>query len=360
MSILQYRFQYHVTRDLVVLSPVDGRIGQLLTGSLEAGASTLNVGGKANTIRMRVGDVLRLISDESLLSANQKAEATALNGDDRVITGLTDQTVTVSPALVDEPNSEGEKFFEFQVLRPSPYQSVTFYRADQDPFSPAFYVNGEVVIPDVDTPGGGVVVISGEFGQITFTPLGASRWAMKMEIEIDGNIEILVPDGADYIDICLTNMNVFQDIPVFTISQDGSRLGPWLISRLRIAERTMGSAYVTGHPVDARLRRILIEADREKVPAGTTSEFLVVLKNRDDLERINLDGCLVTWEVRDAVKRAIKATGQASVVSSGLVRVEIPANAVGEGFYTLEIEVNFGGNPEFILRTNPVSFFVGV
>lgn len=360
MAMIQYRFQYHVSRDLVVLRPVDGRIGQLLTGSLESGASTINVGGRANTIRMMVGDTLRLVSDENRLSANPRSEVTVLNAADRVITGLTDQTVTVSPAFVDEPNSEGSKFFEFEVLRPSPYNKRTFARVDQDHFNAGVWMNGELATTETTNPEEEVTLIEGDFGFFRFTPMGGGRCQIEMGITVDGNFELIIPDGSDFIEISISNLGVFQDIPVFTVSDDGTRLGPWLISRLRIAERTMGSSYVTGNPADARLRRIMIEADREKIPVGTTAEFLVVLKNRDDLERINLDGCLVTWEIKDAVKRAIKATGVASIVSPGLVRVEVPADAVGEGFYTLEVEVNFGGNPEFILRTNPVSFFVGI
>lgn len=354
----QYRIQYHIARDHVVLFAVNGRVGQLLPGALSDVTDTLNLGGKANTIRLRVGDIFRLVSSTGDLSENPNAEVTDLNTGDRVITDITDQTITVDPPFAEEPNSETDAFFEFVVLRPSPFQKFTIHRADQSAFvDGTVYLNGVDADATLTNPTGEVSVLTFDGGVLTFTPIGNERWSCEMAIEVDGNIEVLI-DGQD-IEIVMSNMNVYQDIPIFTISDDGTRLGPWTVTRLRLAERTLGTAYVTGNPADLRLRRILIEADRERVPVGTTSEFLVVLKNRDDLERINLDGCLVTWELRDAKHRALKATGEANIVSAGLVRVEIPADAVGEGVYTLELQVNFGGNPEFILRTNPAIFYVG-
>jgi hypothetical protein len=338
---------------------VDGRLGQLLPGSLEDGASTVNIGGKANSARMREGDIFRLVSDDDLLSGNPKAEITGLNSADRVITGITSQTVTVSPGFAAEPNSEIDHFFEYRVLRKSPFNNVTFGRTSQLAFTPRVYLNGDQLSPVITHPTGQVTVITDDFGTLKFTPLGNSRWKLEMAIVVDGSIDVVIPDGSNSVELGLTNMNVYQDIPIFTISDDGTRLGPWNIIHARIAERTVGSSYVGGNPPDVRLRRILVEADRERIPVATTSEFLVVLKNRDDLERINLDGALVTWEVRDSIRRAVKATGLATVVSAGLVRVEIPADALPEGVFSMELEVNLGGNPEFILRSNPMIVYVG-
>lgn len=359
MSLIQYRFPYHIHRDHVVLFPIDGRTGQLLTGALEGGASNVNVGGKANTIRAKVGDTMRLISDDTKLSANPYSEVTVLNGDDRVITSMTDQTISVDPDFVDEPNSESLRFFEFQILRESPYHKVTFARALQTMFTPVVFFNGVLITPTVTNPTGQVTVVEDDFGTLTFTPLGSGRWSIAMEIILDGTIDLTMADGGDTIELSLSNMNVWQDIPMFTVSNDGARLGPWTVARLRVAERTLGTGYVTGNAPDIALRRLLIETDRGRVPTGTTAEFLVVIKNRDDLEVVNLDGVVVTWEARDSAKRALKATGIGEVVSAGLVRVEIPADALGEGVYTLELEINFGGNPEFVLRTSTVVFFVG-
>ena len=355
----QYKFQYHITRDHVVLFPVDGRLGQLLPGSLEEGASTLNIGGAANSTRMRVGDTFRLVSQETQLSGSLKAEITSINGADRVITEITAQTVTVTPGYDPEPNTEIDHFFEYRVLRKSPFNKVTFQRYDQSAFFPSVYFNGLSRMVVITNPVDEVTVVEEDFGTLTFTPLGNNRWSMEMALVLDGTLDLVIPDGEDFVEISLTNMGVYQDIPIFTISDDGTRLGPWNLIHARIAERTIGSTYVTGNPADVRLRRILVEADRERIPVATTSEFLIVLKNRDDLERINLEGALVTWEVRDSVHRALKATGQATIVSAGLVRVEIPADALPEGVFTLELNVNLGGNPEFVLRTNPVIVFVG-
>lgn len=359
MSLIQYKFPYHIHRDHVVLFPIDGRVGQLLTGSLEGGASNVNVGGKANTIRAQIGDTMRLISDDSKLSANPYAEVTVLNTDDRIITGLTDQTIEIAPDFVDEPNSESQRFFEFQLLRKSPYHEVTFHRGLQTAFTPSVFFNGVEVTPTIINPIAEVVIVEDSFGTLTFTPLGSNRWSLAMEIVLDGTIDLTMADGGDTIEISLSNMNVWQDIPMFTVSNDGARLGPWTVARLRVAERTLGTGYVTGSAPDVALRRLLIETDRGRVPTGTTAEFLVVIKNRDDLERVNLDGVVVTWEARDSAKRSLKATGIGEVVSAGLVRVEIPADALGEGVYTLELEINFGGNPEFVLRTSTIVFFVG-
>lgn len=367
---IEIRYHRPVVASIVI--PVDGRTGQLATGQLRVADDQLDLGNLLNSHDVLVGDVLQFISDVDELSGNADAEVVAANVGEFEITDITGNLATFATSYVYEDNSEEGKFFEFKVLRRSPYRKFTFERADQTSFAPvattippttliptlptALYENGTLVDVTVTNPSGEVTVITWPRGVLTFTPLGFSRWSCEMAIDVDGVIELLLDDGA--IDFRFTNFNVLQDAPLAFFEDDPRRFGQKVVSDLAAVHRMAGAFWLEGEPPGVAVEIASVEFDRSRFVAGATNEVLFRINTVDNRWAPRLEGAIILFEMRRSTDQEVVLLKECVNVNAGIVMLTLTPSESVEGLYNGRLIVNMGGIPEKILRTPQVTIAI--
>lgn len=346
------RIPYHRNASFVVLRPIDGRVGQLATGALVDSASEIDLGSVPNSIHLQVGDLLYFISDASELSGNSGAEVVSNNTGGFEITDIDGTSLQLGSTFNSEPNSTSAKFFEFKVVRPSPYRKFTFRRVAQTIFTPVVCVNGEVIAPVMTNPSGAIRVATWDGGVLRFTPLGSDRWSCEMDISIDGTIDVDIDSGG--VELQLSNMNVLSDIPLALMEYDVTRFGPYVASSLQVLRRLGGDRYVNEWPTGAELQLITVESQLLKAVAGSSNEFLCSVTDRKTGRTPNLEGSVIFFELRDANTQDVVVYKQAEWLSSGLVRTILDPGESVSGAYYLTLECHRGGVPAVVQRTNAI------
>lgn len=363
--------RYHVAADFPVVVSVDGRSGQLPSGALADADEELDLGSLLNTLHLKKGDQLFFISSDDELTRNVEAEKVVNNVGAFVIVSVADPIVTFEETFNAEPNSTPSKFFEFKVLRPSPYRKFTFRRQDQTAFVPDFLaVNGEIVVPTLSGFGVLPVTVQGDFGQLTFTPIGSSRWSCEMAIVVDGVVElgldadvVITPttapeEQADValgpIEIRMSNINILQDAPLEFFRPDPRRFGSYVAAGIGTGLRLLGDRWLNLQPSGTDLELLALEPNLSKIIAGTTNDFLMTVKDRKTGFVPNLEGSVFFMEIRAARDQSLLVYKEVEWISTGLVRGLLSSGESQAGIYYLSLEVHRGGVPAKVQRTNGV------
>jgi len=360
---IEIRYHRPVVASIVI--PVDGRTGQLATGQLRVADDQLDLGNLLNSHGVLVGDVLQFISDVDELSGNADAEVIAANVGEFEITDITGNLATFATSYVYEANSEEGRFFEFKILRRSPYRKFTFERSDQTSFAPivttippttliptlptALYENGVLVDVTVTNPSGEVTVVTWPRGMLTFTPLGFSRWSCEMAIDVDGVIELLLDDGA--IDFRLTNFNVLQDAPLAFFEDDPTRFGQKVTQDLAAVRRMAGAFWLEGEPPGVAVEIATVEFDRQRFVAGATNEVIFRVRTADNRFQPRLDGAVIFFEMRSSVDQSVVLLKECTNINAGVAMLTLTPSESVEGLYSGRLIIYMGGVPEKTLRT---------
>lgn len=345
---------FHIAREHKIVFPVDARQGQLVEGQLSISLALIDVANLLNTNDVQAGDFFEPISIEAELSGNVNAEVSVLNTVPIEILSLSGSTLNLATAFNADPNSIEGKFFEFKITRRSPHRLSTFARVDQTAFVPAIWVNG--VVPSdlaITNPTASTVLVSWGGSTLLFTPIGSGRWTVEVLVAEDGSIEVVFPDGANPdVELRLTNIAAVQDTLMWTINSDSfNRLGAWLVGRLRTVERVIGDRYAIGG-IPVALQALGVNMDRHEHPAGTTAEVLVTILSKESQEPVDLSAAVIFYEGRDCETGEVIFLKQAEHVAAGVVKFVIPSSESDAGTYRSFMQVNLGGTPEMILRTD--------
>jgi len=350
------QIQYHIAREHKIVFPVDARQGQLVEGQLTIPLALIDVANLLNTNDVQIGDFFEPISVEAELSGNVNAEVSVLNTVPIEIIGISGSTLILAAAFNAEPNSIEGKFFEFKITRRSPHRLTTFKRNVQAHFASlmSIWVNGEVPAGvSITNPSGEIVLVEWGENSMLFTPLGGTRWSVESEIVVDGHIEVEIQDPTfDDVELRFSNLAAIQDTLMWTINSDSfNRLGSWLVGRLRTTERILGDRYAIGG-IPVAVKALGVNMERHEHPAGTTAEVLVTLLSKESQEPVDLENAVIFYEGRDCTTGEVIFLKQAEHVAAGVVKFVIPASEADAGTYRSFMQVNLGGSPEMILRTD--------